>query len=48
MRIYQVYLHGEPLSDVMFDWKQALDAFQWYKDEGFEDVRIVDTTTESQ
>ena len=48
MRIYQVWLHGFPLSDVMMTWQQALDSFQWYKEEGYKDVKIIDTTTKEK
>ena len=48
MRIYQVYLHGDSLTDVMLNWQEALAAFQWYKEEGFKDVKIVDTMSEVQ
>ena len=44
MRIYQVYLHGNPLTGIVLNWQEALAAFQWYKKEGFKDIKIVDTT----
>ena len=46
MRIYQIYLHGDSLTDVMLSWEEALAAFQWYKEEGFKDIKIIDITTE--
>ena len=44
MRIYQVFLYGFPLSDVMMTWKQALESYKWYKEEGYKDIKIIDTT----
>ena len=45
MRIYQIWISDFPLSDDLIYWDQALEAYQWYKELGYKDVKIVDTTT---
>ena len=44
MKIYVVLLHGFPLTDYLMTLDQAIKSFQWYKSEGYKDVKIVDTT----
>tara|TARA_B100000674_G_C37439046_1_gene733005 strand:- start:55 stop:207 length:153 start_codon:yes stop_codon:yes gene_type:complete len=45
MKIYQVWMHGFPIHDHLLYWDQAIDSYQWYKELGYKDVKIVDTTT---
>ena len=44
MRIYQVWIYGFPLTDYLMTLDQAIISFQWYKEEGYKDVKIIDTT----
>ena len=44
MRIYQVWIHDFPLTDYLMTLDQAIKSFQWYKEEGYKDVKIIDTT----
>ena len=48
MRIYQVWIYGFPLTDNLMYWDQALSSFRFYKEEGYKDVKIVDTTNKEK
>ena len=45
MKIYEVWIHGFPLTDYLMTLDQAIKSFQWYRAEGYKDVKIIDTTT---